>query len=59
VKSVDNFGVTGDAPTHPEPPRPPGEPFIKDGWSVKHLVRSIVLTRTYQLGRRGCGQRSG
>ncbi|MBI2804025.1 MAG: PSD1 domain-containing protein [Planctomycetes bacterium] len=58
VGSVDNFGVTGDKPSHPElldylalsfmrgePGAPgPGE------WSVKKLVRRLVLTRAYQLG---------
>ncbi len=50
VLSVDNFGVTGDAPSHPELLDHLAQRFIRDGWSVKKLVRAIVLTRTYQLG---------
>ena len=50
VKTVDNFGVTGAEPSHPELLDHLANRFIRDGWSVKKLVRSIVLTRAYQLG---------
>ena len=50
VLSVDNFGVTGDAPSHPELLDHLAQRFIREGWSVKKLVRAIVLTRAYQLG---------
>ena len=50
VSSVDNFGVTGDAPSHPELLDHLAARFIRDGWSVKKLVRTIVLSRAYQLG---------
>ena len=50
VKSVDNFGVTGDTPSHPELLDFLATKFVQDGWSVKHLVRSLALTRAYQLG---------
>ncbi len=50
VLSVDNFGVTGDPPSHPELLDHLAQRFVRDGWSVKKLVRAIVLTRTYQLG---------
>jgi hypothetical protein len=49
VSSVDNFGVTGDAPSHPELLDHLATQFVRDGWSVKKLVRSIVLSRSYQL----------
>ncbi|HEY1600982.1 MAG TPA: PSD1 and planctomycete cytochrome C domain-containing protein [Pirellulales bacterium] len=49
VKSVDNFGVTGDAPSHPELLDLLAARFIADGWSTKKLVRAIVLTHTYRL----------
>jgi mono/diheme cytochrome c family protein len=49
VSSVDNFGVTGDTPSHPELLDHLASRFIADGWSLKKLVRSLVLTRTYQL----------
>jgi len=49
VSSVDNFGVNGDVPSHPELLDHLAERFVHDGWSVKRLIRSIVLSRTYQL----------
>jgi hypothetical protein len=49
VRSVDNFGVTGDLPSHPELLDHLAARFIKDGWSVKRLVRALVLSRAYQL----------
>jgi len=49
VTSVDNFGVTGDLPSHPELLDYLATRFIKEGWSVKRLVRTLVLSRAYQL----------
>ena len=49
VQTVDNFGVSGDVPSHPELLDYLAETFRDDGWSVKKLVRRIVLSRTYRL----------
>ena len=49
VRSVDNFGTTGERPSHPELLDHLAKQFVADGWSIKKLVRSIVLSRTYQL----------
>jgi len=49
VASVDNFGVTGDAPSHPELLDHLSNAFVADGWSIKHLIRRLVLSRAYQL----------
>jgi hypothetical protein len=49
VRSVDNFGVTGDVPSHPELLDHLAQRFIRSGWSLKSLIRSIVLSRTYRL----------
>jgi Protein of unknown function (DUF1553)/Protein of unknown function (DUF1549) len=49
VRSVDNFGVTGEAPSHPELLDHLARQFMRDDWSVKKLIRSIVLSRAYQL----------
>ncbi len=49
VSSVDNFGVTGDLPSHPDLLDHLSTRFMADDWSVKKLVRSIVLSRAYQL----------
>ncbi len=50
VSTVDNFGVTGEAPSHPELLDHLASRFLREGWSVKKLVRTLVLTRAYQLG---------
>ncbi len=49
VSSVDNFGVTGDKPTHPELLDYLAHEFVRQGWSLKKLIRTVVLSRTYQL----------
>ena len=48
VSSVDNFGVTGDVPSHPELLDYLAARFVRDGWSVKRLIRGLVLTRAYR-----------
>jgi cytochrome c553 len=53
VNTVDNFGVTGEKPSHPELLDFLAARFVKEGWSVKKLVRSLVLSRAYQLGSEG------
>jgi hypothetical protein len=49
VSSVDNFGATGDLPSHPELLDHLAAQFVRDGWSVKTLIRRIVSSRAYQL----------
>ena len=49
VRTPDNFGATGEKPSHPELLDALALQFVRDGWSVKKLVRSLVLSRTYQL----------
>jgi cytochrome c553 len=49
VRTPDNFGATGEKPSHPELLDALALQFIRDGWSVKKFVRSLVLSRTYQL----------
>jgi hypothetical protein len=48
VASVDNFGVLGDAPSHPELLDHLADRFVREGWSVKRLIRAILLSRTWQ-----------
>jgi hypothetical protein len=50
VTTVDNFGVKGDVPSNPALLDYLADEFIRDGWSVKSLVKKIVLSRAYQLG---------
>jgi hypothetical protein len=49
VRTTDNFGTTGEAPSHPELLDYLTVRFIEDDWSVKKLVRELVLSHTYQL----------
>lgn len=48
VRTVDNFGRTGDPPSHPELLDWLARCFTSDGWSVKSLRRHIVTSRTYR-----------
>ncbi len=50
VASVDNFGATGETPSHPQLLDHLAARFVRDRWSVKKLVRALVLSRAYQLG---------
>ncbi len=49
VRTVDNFGATGETPSHPELLDHLAASFVENDWSVKKLIREIVLSRTYQL----------
>jgi hypothetical protein len=48
VRTTDNFGTTGEAPSHPELLDYLAGRFMEEGWSTKKLVRSIVLSQTYR-----------
>lgn len=49
VRSVDNFGTTGEKPTHPELLDHLALRFQHEGWDVQSLIREIILSRTWQL----------
>ena len=49
VGSVDNFGVLGETPTHPELLDYLADRFVRDGWSVKRLIRDLVLSSSYRM----------
>jgi len=49
VRTVDNFGTTGELPSHPELLDYLAQRLVADGWSIKGLVREIVRSRTYGL----------
>ena len=49
VGTVDNFGATGDKPSHPELLDYLAKRFVDGGWSIKKLIRFLVLSRTYQM----------
>ncbi len=52
VASVDNFGVLGEPPTHPELLDYLADRFVRDGWSIKRLIRALVLSSTYRMAAR-------
>jgi cytochrome c553 len=49
VRTVDNFGATGERPSHPQLLDHLAVRFVDQGWSVKKTIRSIMLSRVYQL----------
>jgi hypothetical protein len=53
VRTVDVFGSTGEPPSHPELLDHLALQFVRNGWSVKRLVRSIVLSRAYRMSTSG------
>jgi hypothetical protein len=48
VRTTDNFGVMGETPSHPELLDYLAGRLVAEGWSIKKLVREILLTRTWQ-----------
>jgi len=49
VSSVDNFGTTGERPSHPELLDFLAIRLVELDWSVKDLVREITASRTYRM----------
>ncbi|MCA9027953.1 MAG: DUF1553 domain-containing protein [Planctomycetaceae bacterium] len=49
VSTVYDFGRNGAPPTHPELLDWLADEFMDSGWSMKHLHRLIVNSRTYRL----------
>ena len=48
VNPVDDFRST-NPPTHPELLRVLAQDFVQNGYDLKHLMRTIVRSKTYQL----------
>jgi len=49
VRTPDDFGHMGELPSHPELLDYLATRFSQEGWSVKRLVRTLMLTRTFQM----------
>ena len=49
VKSVDNFGRSGELPSHPELLDYLASELVRSNWSIKSLVRKIALSRTFAM----------
>ena len=48
TETVEDFGVQGKAPTHPELLDFLARDFIQTGWNVKRMMKKIALSRTYR-----------
>ncbi|WP_395719749.1 PSD1 and planctomycete cytochrome C domain-containing protein [Prosthecobacter sp.] len=48
VATVDNFGVMGEAPSHPELLDYLATYLVEHDWSVKALIRHLVTSRAFQ-----------
>jgi hypothetical protein len=53
VRTLQDFGYTGEAPSHPELLDWLASEFVRDGWSVKRLHRLIVTSATYRASSQG------
>jgi hypothetical protein len=52
VTTVEDFGIKGEPPSHPELLDHLAVEFMEDGWSIKRLIRRIVTSRTYRQDSR-------
>ena len=53
VRTPDNFGTTGTRPTHPALLDHLAVQLLRNGWSTRKLVRTIVLSRAWQMASTG------
>ncbi|MBI1788495.1 MAG: DUF1553 domain-containing protein, partial [Acidobacteria bacterium] len=49
VRTPDNFGRTGERPSHPELLDTLAARFVESGWSIKKLHRTLVLSSAYRM----------
>ncbi|MBM83899.1 MAG: hypothetical protein CMJ78_25365 [Planctomycetaceae bacterium] len=52
VATPSDFGLQGETPSHPRLLDWLPHDFVSNGWSLKRLVRQIVMSRTYQQASR-------
>lgn len=52
VKTSEDFGVTGEFPSHPELLDHLAKSLVESGWNLKHLYKQILLSGTYQQDSR-------
>ena len=53
VATANDFGAQGDLPTHPELIDALAVRFVRSGWDVKALLRTIVTSATYRQSSAG------
>jgi hypothetical protein len=49
VRTVDNFGYTGELPSHPELLDYLALRFVEQGWSIKKMIREIMLSHAFRM----------
>ena len=52
VTTVEDFGIKGETPSHPELLDWLAVEFMDNGWSMKKLLKTIVLSSTFQQSSR-------
>jgi len=58
VATADNLGLYGERPSHPELLDYLAARFVREGWSVKKLIRLLVLSNTFQQSSRNAAPSS-
>jgi hypothetical protein len=53
VRTPNDFGLQGEAPTHPELLDYLASELVESGWNLQHLHRIIMNSRTYQMSSAG------
>jgi hypothetical protein len=53
VRTCDDLGTQGALPSHPELLDWLAAELVDSGWNVKHMMRLMVMSRTYQQTSRG------
>ncbi|MGB0580792.1 MAG: PSD1 and planctomycete cytochrome C domain-containing protein, partial [Limisphaerales bacterium] len=48
VRTPEDFGLQGEAPTHPRLLDWLAVEFMESGWDVKHLMKTIAMSETYR-----------
>ena len=56
VKTVEDFGSQGEWPSHPELLDWLAVEFRESGWDVKHMLKLMALSSTYQQSSRGTSE---
>lgn len=49
VRTVDNFGKLGETPSHPELLDFLADGFVREGWSIKKLIRMLANSQAYRM----------
>jgi hypothetical protein len=57
VRTVSDFGVRSEAPSHPELLEWLANDLVANGWKLKRLHKLILMSAVYQQGGRGVGSR--